>query len=154
MPAAQHAARVGIIPTLKRKIAIAAAIDKASAQGSTLAKLGASNDNGNARIGMVSRNRLWIANQIARLRTTPTIAAVTADKAAFKLLTSRSFSANGAPKKIQRKQGTKVIQVASKPPSVPANIGGRLPGSRYAPINPTNCRTLMSGPGIVSAMPS
>src|SRR5262249_44183675 len=33
MPARQHAASVGIIPTLKRKIAMAAAIDSATAQG-------------------------------------------------------------------------------------------------------------------------
>ena len=42
MPAAEHAARTGIIPTLKRKIAIPAASESASAQGSMLASTGAS----------------------------------------------------------------------------------------------------------------
>jgi hypothetical protein len=46
---AQHAAKVGIIPTLKRKIAIAAAIARTEVQGTTVARFGASNDNGNAR---------------------------------------------------------------------------------------------------------
>ena len=36
MPAMQQAASVGIIPTLKRKIATAAAIESARAQRSTL----------------------------------------------------------------------------------------------------------------------
>src|SRR5215468_3796412 len=138
MPAAQHATKVGIIPTLKRKIAIAAAPDKASAQGSTLAKLGASNDNGNARMGIVARNRLWIANQIARLRTTPTTAAVIADIAPLSALLPRRTSTKGAPRKIHRKHGMKVTHVASNPPIVAASSGGRLPGLRYAAMKPTN----------------
>ena len=60
---------------------------------------------------------------------------------------------NGAPRKIQRKQGMKVTQVASRPPSVPASIGGNEPGSRNAAMKPTNCSTMISGPGVVSAMP-
>src|SRR5712691_9799113 len=75
MPAAQDPARVGIIPTLKRKIATAAATESASAHGSTLASFGASKASRKARTGSVSRKTVWIANQIARLRTTPTTAA-------------------------------------------------------------------------------
>src|ERR1700730_10425260 len=63
------------------------------------------------------------ANQIARLRTTPTTAAVIVESAALTALLSRRTSTNGAPRKIQRKHGMKVTQVASNPPSVPASIG-------------------------------
>src|SRR5690349_12809695 len=108
------------MPTLKRKIAMAAATASASAQGSTLAGSGASNANGKARTGTVARKIVWIANQTARLRTTPTTAAVRADNAALIGLLSRSASTKGAPRKIQRKHGVNVTQVASSPPSVPA----------------------------------
>jgi hypothetical protein len=60
----------------------------------------------------------------------------------------------GAPRKIQRKQGAKVTQVVSSPPSVPATRGDRPPASRKAPMKPTNWVTMISGPGVVSAMPS
>src|SRR5262249_60535749 len=97
---------------------------------STVRKFGASNNNGNARTGTVSRNTLWIANQIARLNTTPTTAAVMAESAALIALLPRRVSMNGAPRKIQRKQRVKVTQVGSRPPSVPASIGDNPPGSR------------------------
>jgi hypothetical protein len=61
-PTAQQPARVGIIPTLKRKIAIAAAIESTRAQGSTLASFGASKLSRNARTGIVSWKTVWIAN--------------------------------------------------------------------------------------------
>src|SRR5262245_31937174 len=61
MPAMQHAARVGIMPTLNRKIAMAAATERTRAHGSTVTKFGASNDNGKAWTGTVSRNTVWIA---------------------------------------------------------------------------------------------
>jgi hypothetical protein len=82
------------------------------------------------RTGTVSRNTVWIANQIARLSTTPTTAAVIADSAPLSALLPRNVSMKGAPRKIQRKQGVKVTQVASRPPSVPATIGESAPGSR------------------------
>ena len=58
---------------------VAAAIDSANAQPSALMRLGASNENGNARTGMVWRKTVWIANQMARFKITPTTAAVRAD---------------------------------------------------------------------------
>src|SRR4051794_6932690 len=61
---------------------------------------------------------------------------------------------NGAPKKIHRKQGVNVTHVARRPPSVPASIGESVPGSRNAAMKPTNCTTMISGPGVVSAIPS
>src|SRR5262250_897973 len=49
MPASQQAASVGIMPTLNRKIAIAAATESRSAQRSTLARFGASKASRKAR---------------------------------------------------------------------------------------------------------
>src|ERR1700730_5635574 len=72
------------------------------------------------------------ANQIARLTTTPTTAAVIVESAALTALLSRRTSTNGAPRKIQRKHGMKVTQVASNPPSVPASIGESAPGRHEA----------------------
>src|SRR5262249_28854348 len=96
----QHAASVGIMPTLDREGAMAAATERTRAHGSTVRKFGASNDSGNARTGTVSRNTLWIANQMARFKTTPTTAAVMAESAALSALLPRRISTNGAPRKI------------------------------------------------------
>ena len=112
-----------------------------------------SNDSPNDRTGVVCRNSVCSANQIDRLRITPTTAAVIAVSAPASPLLPRRVSMKGAPRKIQRKQGVKVTQVASKPPSVPASIGDSVPGSRKAAMKPTNCSTMISGPGVVSAMP-
>src|SRR5262249_15334640 len=109
----QQAASVGIMPTLNRKIAMAAATVRTRAHGSKVKKFGASNNSGNARTGTVWRNTLWIANQMARFKTTPTTAAVMAESAALSALLPRSVSTNGAPRKIQRKHGVNVTQVAS-----------------------------------------
>ena len=62
-------------------------------------------------------------------------------------LLPRSFSMYGAPRKIQRKHGVNVTQVASRPPSVAASSGDSPPASRKAAMKPTNCSTMMSGPG-------
>ena len=115
---------------LKRKMALAAAIAKISAAKSTLDNTGMSNDSPNDRTGQVCRNTVCSANQIDRLRMTPTTAAVIAVSAPARPLLPRSLSMNGAPRKIQRKHGVNVTQVASNPPSVPANIGDNVPGSR------------------------
>src|SRR3954451_13596297 len=126
MPAAEHANRVGIIPSLKRKIAIIAAAERASAHRSTLVRTGISSDIPYPCTGLTSRKMVWSANQIARLRTTPTTAAVIADSAPLRGLLSRSTSMKGAPRKIHKKQGVNVTHVASKPPKVPASIGGNV----------------------------
>jgi hypothetical protein len=60
----------------------------------------------------------------------------------------------GPPRKIQRKQGTNVAQVVTKAPRVAARIGGNWPGLFQAPRKPTNCVTMIKGPGVVSASPS
>src|SRR5207249_7448118 len=138
-PTPLHPTSVGIIPILKRKMATTAAIESASAHGLTLLHRGASNANGKTRTGSTALNTAWIANQTARFSTTPTTAAVIADKAPLSALLPRNVSMNGAPRKIQRKEGMKVTQVASKPPSVPASIGGSEPASRNAAMKPTNC---------------
>src|SRR5919199_3474101 len=84
-----------------------------------------------------------MANQTARLRITPTTAAVIAESAALRALLPRIFSTYGAPRKIHRKHGVNVTQVASRPPSVPATSGFSAPGSRNAPMKPTNWSTMM-----------
>src|SRR6266567_3568384 len=154
MPAPEQAAMVGITPILNRKMAIIAATESASAQGSALRSTGASNASPEKRTGVTSWNTVCTANQIARLRTTPTTAAVIAERAPLSALLPRNTSMNGAPRKIQRKHGVNVTQVASSPPKVPASIGGSAPGLRNAPMKPTNCSTMISGPGVVSAIPS
>ena len=40
-----------------------------------------------------------------------------------------------------------------QPAERPASIGDSAPGSRKAAMKPTNCSTMISGPGVVSAMP-
>src|SRR5437868_795660 len=128
IPAAPDPTSVGIVPTLNQKIATAAATESASAQRSMLDVCGISNANGNARIGAVSRNTVWMANQTARLSTTPTAAAPMADKAALRALLLRSVSMKGATRKTHAKQGMNVTQVTSKPPKAPATIGESAPG--------------------------
>src|SRR5262249_6656098 len=109
-PATQDEANVGIIPQLKRHIAIADAKVRLKAQGSRLDRTGASKANGQVLIGIVAPKTVWIANQRAKFRITPTTAAVTAESAAFSAATLRSRSMKGAPTKIQRKQGVNVTQ--------------------------------------------
>ena len=83
----------------------------------------------------------------ARFAITPTTAAVTVCSAAAMRRFPRSRSMYGAPRKIQRKHGANVAHVATIAPSIPAASGDRSPGCWYAPTNPTNSRTMMSGPG-------
>src|ERR1700730_1382843 len=123
IPAKQQVASVGSMPTLKRKTAMAAPIEIARAHRSTLSSLGASKVNNAVLIGTVSWKSVCTANQTARLSTTPTTAAVMAVRAALSAFTSLSLSANGAPRKIQRKHGVNVTHVASSPPSVAVNRG-------------------------------
>ena len=48
-------------------------------------------------------------------------------------------------------QAAGVTQVVIAAPSVPAASGASAPGWRHPARNPTNCSTMMSGPGVVSA---
>src|SRR5688572_9545418 len=114
-PAMHEQASVGIIPHLRQKIATAAAMERPKAQGLRLESTGASNANSQTLTGIVSPKIVCVANQSAFLRLTPTTAAVIADRAEFNADIPRRCSMNGAPTKIQRKQGAKVTQVASKP---------------------------------------
>ena len=83
-----------------------------------------------------------------------TTAAVMAESAADNRSFRRTDSMYGPPRKIHRKHGTNVTHVTRIDASVPARNGLIAPGSRKAPMNPTNCTTWMSGPGVVSAIPS
>src|SRR5919106_583222 len=132
-PASEQASSTGSMPNLKRKIATAAASDSTSEGRSTDFSTGTSTDAPSHCIGTSSANRTCSANHTARFRITPTTAAVTAPSAALNALLERSASTKGAPKKIQRKQGVKVTQVVSRPPSVAATIGLSGPGERQAP---------------------
>src|SRR3979411_1266397 len=104
------------MPMLKRKIAVAAAMGRTSAGTSTLDITGISNDSPNDRTGEVSRNTVCSANQIERLRITPTPADVIAVSSPASPLLPRRVSTNGAPRKIQRKQGGQGTQGANTPP--------------------------------------
>src|SRR6476659_1945641 len=99
-------------------------------------------------------NRVWIANHNARFRITPTIAAVIAWRPAESRSLPRRVSTNGAPRKIHRKHGANVAQVATTAPIIPATNGSSVPGCWYAPTKPTNSVTMISGPGVLSASPS
>src|SRR3546814_17908339 len=70
-------------------------------------------------------NRVWIPNQTARLRITPTTAAVIAESAADNARLPRRRSMTGAPAKIHRKQGRKVTQVVRNAPNVAEGGGDR-----------------------------
>ena len=109
---------------------------------------------GPARISTTDANSTCSANQTVRLRITPTTAAVTAASAPDSRWLARSCSTNGAPAKISSIGGTKVTQVVSAEPSTALVTGENGSGLRQAPRKPTNCVTLISGPGSVSAKPS
>src|SRR5439155_494104 len=83
-----------------------------------------------------------------------TIAAVMVERALVSFSFPRSCSMCGPPTKIQRKHGVNVAQVVSSAPKVAASSGGKPSGCCHAPINPTNCKTMINGPGVVSASPS
>src|SRR5262245_65715829 len=103
-PAPQDEASVEIIPHLKRNIATAAAKVRTKAQGLRLDKTGASKAKGQALIWIVAPKIVWIANQRAKFRITPTTAAATAESAAFSLATLRSPTIRCAPTTLKRKQ--------------------------------------------------
>jgi hypothetical protein len=126
-------------------MATAAAKASASAQPSTLAGTGASNASGKARTGTVWRKMLWMANQIARFQHHTYDRRRERGKGRIEARISAQFLMNGAPRKIHRKQGVNVTEVASKPPSVPASIGESSLGSRNAATDPTNYHDQWAG---------
>ena len=81
---------------------------------------------------------VWSANHAARSRMTPDTAALIAARAPAKDALPRSLSAKGAPKKINKKQGTKVTHTVISEPITPATMGGSCPGLWYAARNPMN----------------
>src|SRR5712691_7043913 len=112
-------------------MAIAAIMDSASADGFRLLGLGASNANQKMRTGSTSKKMVRKANQIAKVNTTPSTAAVMADNVALITLLLRRISINGATRNIHKKVGTKVTQILSTAPNVPATMGDSAPGLRY-----------------------
>ena len=72
-------------------------------------------------------------NHTARLRTTPTIAAVIAESAVANFTLPRNLSMCGPPRKIQRKQGVNVAQVVSNAPELRREAGADLPDAATRP---------------------
>ena len=144
---------VGIIPTLNRKIATAAATEIASDHRSTLFEPGR----------IEGKQCCSYRDRLVEQRVHSKPDREVEDDAhhgggdrrescieclyASKLLRERCTEEN--PKKAR----VNVTQVASSPPSVPAKSGESGPGCRNAAMKPTNCSTMMSGPGVVSAIP-
>ena len=110
-------------PELQRKTAMSASAASAAGIQSMVPRTGSSSESGPASRRTVAAKTVWMANQMARLRMTPTTAAVTAVRAAPRARLPRRPSMKGAPRKIQAKQGAKVTQVARRPPRVPARSG-------------------------------
>src|SRR5258708_8464786 len=110
MAVREVARSTGIIPTLKRKIATAAANARMSEGTLTELNTGRSTEAPSQRTGACYANSTCSANHTARFRITPTTAAVIAANAAASALLARNTSTKGAPKKIQRKQGTTPTQ--------------------------------------------
>ena len=105
----------------------------ASAMGSTVDQTGSSRSNTRHAVRSVAPNSVRTENQSARLRITPTTAAVMAESAGVQRLAPAQVLDVGRPRKMNRKHGTYVTQVVTRGPSAPATIGRRFPGSRYAP---------------------
>src|SRR3954454_11348244 len=91
-PAMEHPSRVGMTPNLNRNSESAAATARRVANGSMLVITGTSTANPYPRQDTVSWNMTWMPNQTARLRMTPTTAAVTADRAALRPRAPRNAS--------------------------------------------------------------
>src|SRR2546423_13700775 len=153
MPAAEQAASVWIVPALKRKIATIAASDRMNAHGLTLAKIGMSKPRSCQRSGAVSRKIVCNANQIARLRMTPTTAAVMPASAPDNGLLSRKRSIKGAPSPIHNPHGTKDVQVARRPPQGTASSGGKETGSQQGARKPTKRTAQSQGARLRSGPP-
>ena len=80
------------MPTLKRNIATIAANARTSAGQLTLARTGMGSARTGAPTVTTCAKMVWSANHTARLRITPTTAAVIAERAAFSALLPISAS--------------------------------------------------------------
>src|SRR3954469_12939321 len=128
------------------KTSTAAMTASAPAPISTAATSGTNQRNSPLDSWVTSRNTTCSANQTARLRMTPTTAAVIAASAPASGWLRRRSSMNGAPAKIQRNDGANTVQVAIAAPSTPASTGLNGAGERNAAIKLTNCVTRINGP--------
>ena len=99
-------------------------------------------------------NRTCSANQTARFRMTPTTAAVMAASAADQRPVAAQRLDEGRAEEDPQEAGHEGHPGREQPAERrrPA-AAAALPGSRKAPMKPTNCTTMISGPGVVSAMP-
>jgi hypothetical protein len=121
MRAAQQPASVGIIPILKRKIATAAAMDRPSANRSNARKPRRIT----AEQKIAHRNG-FVKHRVNRkpdgkVEHDADDGRLYRRRCAVHRPVVRNISTNGAPRKIQRKQGVKVTDDVSNPPRVPAS---------------------------------
>src|SRR5688572_28467205 len=82
----------------------------------------------------------------------PTTAAVMADKGAVNFMSPRVASTAGPPTRINRNEGKKVKNVATREPTTAPWTSASPPSGAWAqaPTNPTNATTIIKGPGVVS----
>ena len=150
----QEAARTTSIPTLKRKIAVAAAIERTSAGTSTLENTGASKANPKPCTGTICLNSVCSANQIGEVEDDADHRGGDGgERAGQRLVAAQRFDVGRAeedPEEARREGHPGREQTAERA----GDIGESAPASRKAAMKPTNCTTMISGPGVVSAMPS
>lgn len=132
------------MPSLNRKIAIAAHAERTRARAFREGSTGTSLPLPITATVRICVQRVWIANHMARLRIIPTIAAVIAVTAGESARLPRSRS-TGAPAKIHRKQGINVTQVVRIAPNVAATSGDNSVTSRKTARKLTNCVTMIRG---------
>ncbi len=92
------------------------------------------------------------AKNTARLRITPTTAAVIPVSGAVNCRFPCVDSTSGPPRRMKRKDGRNVNKVATTAPRQPASASAPGPSAAFvqAPTKPTKATTMISGPGVVS----
>ena len=134
IPAAEVAARVGSIPHPSWNIATAASEQECPDVHTSCNR---SLEARSQATGCTSAKIVWMANQRARLRITPTAAMMALSAAR---VASQPFLGPVEPT-IRGSTGQDVTQVATRPLIVPAMRGLSEPGSRNAAMKPTNWST-------------
>ena len=151
-PAAQHAASVEIIPTLKRKIAMAAASSMRAPM--------------DRRLPVRVRQRSMEKSERASSRGTRVDRKPDREvehdadhgggdsrQGRVKSLIAAQRLDVGRAEKNPKEAGCERNPGCQQAAERSRQQRRKAPESRYAAMKPTNCRTMISGPGVVSAMP-
>src|SRR5438445_189610 len=111
-----------------------------------------SSENHSNRPEKPSGQKTCQAKNAARLRITPTTAAVMPVSGAVNCRLPCVDSTSGPPRRMNRKEGRKVKNVATAAPAHPASASASGPSTAFvqAPTKPTKATTMMSGPGVVA----